>query len=150
MPNRFKHPEIAPVPDSDQNELCDSYLPTMVTLPSLEMPNIMQMTTVEDKETRDLESGVREPQAALSMSSPRPSGSFTGTEIRKHKRRGSEHRRSYTIEFKMQTIKVLDSLKETRTKNKWRKVAEMRGIPNKSIVCKVEQGQKKDFCRVST
>ena len=92
---RFKHPEIAPVPDNDPNELYDSYLPTMVTLPSLEMPN-MQMTTVEDEETHYVENGIHEPQAqaASSMSSPRSSGSFTGTEIKKDKRRGSEHRKS--------------------------------------------------------
>ena len=133
---RFKHPEVALVPDNDPNEVCDSYLPTLVTLPPLEMPNIMQMTTVDDEETRDLKNGVHEPQTASSMSSPRSSGSYSGTEVRIGKRRGSEHCKLYNLEFKVQTIKPLDSRKETNTKNKSKKVAEMRGIPNKSIVLK--------------
>ena len=49
----------------------------------------------------------------------------------------------------MQTIKLLDSLKETRTKNKWRKVAEMQGIPNKSTVVKWNKDRKKIFAELA-
>ncbi len=49
------------------------------------------------------------------------------------KRRGRKQPRSYTIEFKKQTLDLLDQL--TATKKKWNKVAEARGI-NKSLVMK--------------
>ena len=49
------------------------------------------------------------------------------------KRRGRKQRRSYTVEFKKQTLDLLDQL--TATKKKWNKVAEARGI-NKSLVIK--------------
>eukprot|EP00794_Sanderia_malayensis_P021199 gene21199-23281_t len=49
------------------------------------------------------------------------------------KRRGRKQRRSYTVEFKKQTLDLLEQL--TATKKKWNKVAEARGI-NKSLVIK--------------
>ena len=48
-------------------------------------------------------------------------------------RRGSDKRKSYSVEFKKQTLDLLDSLKDS--KNKWQKVAEARRV-SKSLVVK--------------
>ena len=46
-------------------------------------------------------------------------------------RKGSLHRKSYTVEFKMHTVRLLDKFSRKRVKDKWQKVCDERGIPNK-------------------
>ena len=60
-------------------------------------------------------------------------------------RKGSLHRKSYTVEFKMQTIRLLDEFSQKRVTNKWEKVCDKRGIPNKSMIIKWNQCQSKIF-----
>ena len=59
-------------------------------------------------------------------------------------RRGSCKRRSYTLDFKVKTLRLLDRLSVTKNmKNKWEKVASMRGISSKSLVVKWNKDRKK-------
>ena len=59
-------------------------------------------------------------------------------------RRGSCKRRSYTLDFKVKTLRLLDRRSMTKNlKNKWEKVASMRGISNKSLVVKWNKDRKK-------
>lgn len=51
---------------------------------------------------------------------------------RTDRRRGCSKRKSYTVDFKLKTLELLDSLRELKTK-KWEKVAQKQGI-NKSLV----------------
>ena len=51
-------------------------------------------------------------------------------------RRGRTKRKSYTVEFKVKTLAVLDKLSKAGVKNKWKKVADERGLPDKSLVIK--------------
>ncbi len=44
------------------------------------------------------------------------------------KRRGSCRRKYYTVDFKVNTLQLLDALSELKTKKKWEKVAEEQGI----------------------
>ena len=55
--------------------------------------------------------------------------------IKINNRRGANQRKSYTIDFKIKTLDLLDTMKELKTKNLWEKVAERRGI-SKSLVVK--------------
>ena len=55
--------------------------------------------------------------------------------IKTNNRRGGNQRKSYTIEFKIKTLDLLDTMKELRTKKLWEKVAERRGV-SKSLVVK--------------
>ena len=55
----------------------------------------------------------------------------SGIKINNH--RGANQRKSYTIDFKIKTLDLLDTMKELKTKNLWEKVAERRGI-SKSLV----------------
>ena len=55
-------------------------------------------------------------------------------------RRGQNKRKSYTVEFKMKTLELLDSL--SGSKKKWQKVAKERGI-NKSLVIKWNKNRNK-------
>ena len=64
-------------------------------------------------------------------------------------RRGQNQRKSYTIEFKVQTLKLLDALTERKIKNKWQKCALERGIPNKSMVIKWNKERSKIFAEAS-
>jgi hypothetical protein len=50
-------------------------------------------------------------------------------------RRGADQRKSYTMDFKIKTLDLLDVMKELKTKKLWEKVAERRGI-SKSLVVK--------------
>ena len=50
-------------------------------------------------------------------------------------RRGANQRKSYTMDFKIETLDLLDEMKERKTKKLWEKVAERRGI-SKSLVVK--------------
>ena len=45
-------------------------------------------------------------------------------------------RKSYTLDFKWKTIKLLDQMTQKQVKNKWQKVANFIGIPNKRLVIK--------------
>ncbi len=58
------------------------------------------------------------------------------------RRRGCSERKSYTVDFKLKTLKLLDSLSELKTKKKWEKVAEKQGI-NKSLVVKWNKNREK-------
>lgn len=58
------------------------------------------------------------------------------------RRRGANIRKSYTIDFKLQTLDLLDTLKELKTKNIWKIVAERRGI-SKSLVVKWNKDRSK-------
>ena len=58
------------------------------------------------------------------------------------RRRGCSKRKSYTVDFKLKTLKLLDSLSELKTKKKWEKVAEKQGI-NKSLVVKWNKNREK-------
>jgi hypothetical protein len=58
------------------------------------------------------------------------------------KRRGSSRRKSYTVDFKLKTVQLLDNLGELNTKKKWEKVAEMQGV-SKSLVVKRHKSRKK-------
>lgn len=53
--------------------------------------------------------------------------------IKINNRQGANQRKSYTIDFKIKTLDVLDTMKELKTKNLWEKVAERRRI-SKSLV----------------
>lgn len=53
--------------------------------------------------------------------------------IKINNRQGANQRKSYTIDFKIKTLDLLDTMKELKTKNLWEKVAERRGI-SKSLV----------------
>ena len=56
-------------------------------------------------------------------------------EIKTNNRRGANQRKSYTIDFKIKTLDLLDTMKELKTKKLWEKVAERRGV-SKSLVVK--------------
>ena len=43
-------------------------------------------------------------------------------------------RKSYTLDFKWKTVKLLDQTTQKQVKNKWHKVANFMGIPNKCLV----------------
>ena len=58
------------------------------------------------------------------------------------KRRGCNRRKSYTVDFKIKTLQLLDSLSELKTKKKWEKVAEKQGI-SKSLVVKWNKNRAK-------
>ena len=45
-------------------------------------------------------------------------------------------RKSYTLDFKWKNIKLLDQMTQKQVKNKWQKVANFMGIPNKRLVIK--------------
>eukprot|EP00794_Sanderia_malayensis_P014570 gene14571-16073_t len=64
-------------------------------------------------------------------------------------RRGQNQRKSYTIEFKMQTLKLLDALTERKVKNRWQKCATEQGIPNKSMVIKWNKERSKIFAEAT-
>ena len=53
--------------------------------------------------------------------------------IKINNRQGANQRKSYTTDFKIKTLDLLDTMKELKTKNLWEKVAERRGI-SKSLV----------------
>lgn len=61
---------------------------------------------------------------------------------RTDRRRGCSKRKSYTVDFKLKTLKLLDSLSELKTKKKWEKVAEKQGI-SKSLVVKWNKNREK-------
>ena len=48
--------------------------------------------------------------------------------IKINRRRGANKRNSYTIDFKIKTLDLLDTMKEHETIKLWEKVAERRGI----------------------
>ena len=50
-------------------------------------------------------------------------------------RRGANQKQSYTVDFKIKTLDLLDEMKECKTKKLWEKVTERRGIC-KSLVVK--------------
>ena len=58
------------------------------------------------------------------------------------KRRGCNRRKSYTVDFKLKTVQLLQNLGELNTKKKWEKVAEMQGI-SKSLVVKWHKSKEK-------
>lgn len=58
------------------------------------------------------------------------------------KRRGCSRSKSYTVDFKLKTVQLLDNLGELNTKKKWEKVAEMQGISN-SLVVKWHKNKEK-------
>ena len=60
-------------------------------------------------------------------------------------RKGSLHRKAYTVEFKMQTVRLLDEFSQKRVKNKWQEVCDERGIPTKSMIIKWNQCRSKIF-----
>lgn len=62
--------------------------------------------------------------------------------VNTNNRRGRSKRKSYTIHFKLQTIQLLDTLKELKTKRVWDKVAEKQGI-SKSLVVKWNKDREK-------
>jgi hypothetical protein len=55
--------------------------------------------------------------------------------IRTNNRQGANRRKSYTIDFKIKTLDLLDTMKELKTKKLWEKVAERSGV-SKSLVVK--------------
>ena len=57
-------------------------------------------------------------------------------ENKKTNQKGSVKRKSYTLDFKLKTLGLLDKLTEAGVKDKWRKVAAMKGISNRSLVIK--------------
>eukprot|EP00795_Rhopilema_esculentum_P001938 gene1938-16446_t len=48
----------------------------------------------------------------------------------------SSERKSYTLDFKWKTIELLDQMTQNQMKNKWQKVLNFMGIPNKCLVVK--------------
>ena len=75
----------------------------------------------------------------------RDDSSRTTDEIHE-RRRGSATRKSYTVEFKKQTLHLLDSLSNSR--NKWKKVAEAKQI-SKCLVIKWNKARDKIFAELS-
>ena len=75
----------------------------------------------------------------------RDDSSRTADEIHE-RRRGSATRKSYTLEFKKQTLHLLDSLSNSR--NKWKKVAEAKQI-SKCLVIKWNKARDKIFVELS-
>ena len=57
--------------------------------------------------------------------------------------KGSVKRKSYTLDFKLKTLGLLDKLAEAGVKNKWGKVAAMKGISNRSLVIKWNKDRSK-------
>lgn len=55
--------------------------------------------------------------------------------IKTNNPQGVNQRKSYTIDFKVKTLDLLDTMKELKTKKLWEKVAERRG-DSKSLVVK--------------
>ena len=74
-------------------------------------------------------------------------GSPSGTEkpIKTTRRRGNKKRNSYTIEFKVQTLKVLDRFTENNIKGKFKKVVEKKGLPNKPLIIKWNKQREQLF-----
>ena len=62
------------------------------------------------------------------------------------RRRGSATCKSYTVEFKKETLHLLDSLSNSR--NKWKKVAEAKHI-SKCLVIKWNKARDKIFAELS-
>lgn len=62
--------------------------------------------------------------------------------IQTNNRRGANQRKSYTIDFKIKTLDLLDTMKELKTKKLWEKVSERSGV-SKSLVVKWNKEQKK-------
>ena len=75
----------------------------------------------------------------------RDDSSRTADEIHE-RRRGSATRKSYTVEFKKETLHLLDSLSNSR--NKWKKVAEAKQI-NKCLVVKWNKARDKILTELS-
>ena len=77
-------------------------------------------------------------------------GSPSGTEkpIKTSRRQGNKKRNSCTIEFKVQTLTVLDRFTENSTEGKFKKVAEKRGIPSKSLIIKWNKQREQLFSEV--
>lgn len=75
----------------------------------------------------------------------RDDSSRTADEIHE-RRRGSATRKSYTVEFKKETLHLLDSLSNSR--NKWKKVAEAKHI-SKCLVIKWNKARDKIFAELS-
>ena len=75
----------------------------------------------------------------------RDDSSRTADEI-PERRRGSTSRMSYTVEFKKQSLHLLDSLSNSR--NKWKKVAEAKQI-SKCLVIKWNKARDKIFAELS-
>ena len=76
----------------------------------------------------------------------RDDSSRTANDEIPERRRGSATRKSYTIEFKKQTLDLLDSLSNSR--NKWKKVAEAKQI-SKCLVIKWNKARDKIFAEMS-
>ena len=70
-----------------------------------------------------------------------PAAAISGAD-RTDRRRGCSKRKSYTVDFKLKTLKLLDSLCEVKTKKRWEKVAEKQGI-SKSLVVKWNKNREK-------
>ena len=64
-------------------------------------------------------------------------------ENKKTDQKGSVKRKSYTLDFKLKTLGLLDKLTEAGVKDKWGKVAAMKGISNRSLVIKWNKDHSK-------
>ena len=59
-------------------------------------------------------------------------------------RRGQSQRKSYTVEFQLKTLELLDSLRDLKFKNCWNKETQERGV-SKSLVVKWNMSRKKNI-----
>ena len=64
-------------------------------------------------------------------------------ENKKTNRKGNVKRKSYTLDFELKTLGLLDMLTEAGVKDKWGKVAAMKGISNRSLVIKWNKDRSK-------
>lgn len=69
------------------------------------------------------------------------------TQRRSNNRRGSNKRKSYTVDFKKKTLDLLDSLKSST--NKYNTVAKQQEV-NRSLVFKWGKKQKQNSCRTDS
>ena len=108
---RFKHPD----------QLLKSKLSQSSS--SSKTSNIANQAT----DQKDVDEETLETTCDLTEIEDRESG------IKTNNRRGANQRKSYTIDFKIKTVDLLDTMKELKTKKLWEKVAERRGV-SKSLV----------------
>ena len=120
---RYKHPDQL---SSSKPKLNQSSSSTTKT------SNSVNQATYQ----KDVEEEVLEPTCDLTELEDVEPG------IQTNNRRGANRRKSYTIDFKIKNLDLLNTMKELKTKKLWEKVAERSGV-SKSLVVKWNKDREK-------